>query len=156
MEELFKRAGENYSPQKGEGDWESIAKRIADKASSPTVTRPTSNSRNKKIIALFLSLFMLTVGSFIIESTTTTSSTLTKQNEARKRANYSSGKLEIRNNNVGIQKEDAAVAFSSVEKSKDKDRMKTIGYSRHTVSEETTVGNAFKTYFKNKDQHLNK
>ncbi|MEO6639518.1 MAG: outer membrane beta-barrel protein [Ginsengibacter sp.] len=67
MDELFQRAADNYPLKNGEGDWESVAKRIADKPGpSATLTAPKNNS-TKKITALFLLLFIGGISWFVFQ-----------------------------------------------------------------------------------------
>jgi hypothetical protein len=155
MEELFKRAGENYSPQKGKGDWESIAKRIADKSTSPTAIEPAGNSRNRKIITLFLSLFILSALLFIIINTTSTSTSSSKQNKGQKISNNTPHKLKIKNNNRNFQKADVSNDFASRKKSGNKDRMKITGSSNRALSKLTAVIAPVAHYSTNNRQDLN-
>ncbi|MEO8110195.1 MAG: outer membrane beta-barrel protein [Ginsengibacter sp.] len=67
MDELFQRAAENYPLKKGEGDWESIAKRIADKSDPPAIIAPSKSIGRKKIIPLFLLLFIGSVSWFTFQ-----------------------------------------------------------------------------------------
>ncbi len=67
MDELFQRAAENYPLKKGEGDWESIAKRIADKSDRPVIVAASKSNGRKKITALFLLLFIGAVSWYIIQ-----------------------------------------------------------------------------------------
>ncbi|MEP6677622.1 MAG: outer membrane beta-barrel protein [Ferruginibacter sp.] len=67
MDELFQRAAENYPLKKGEGDWESIAKRIADKSNPPTTVAVSKSNGRKKITALLLLLFIGVVSWFIFQ-----------------------------------------------------------------------------------------
>ncbi len=57
MDDLFKRAAENYPLQPGNGDWESIAKRISEKSSAEAIA--PKNKRSKKFI--FGSILLLTL-----------------------------------------------------------------------------------------------
>ena len=67
MDELFQRAAENYSLKKSGGDWESIAKRIADKSDPPTTVAASKSTGRKKITALLLLLFIGAVSWFIFQ-----------------------------------------------------------------------------------------
>ncbi len=62
MDDLFKRAAENYPLKTGEGDWETIASRLK---SVPDNTRPITTFKkniNKKLLGLMLFFLTLTVG----------------------------------------------------------------------------------------------
>ncbi len=67
MDELFQRAAENYPLKKGDGDWESIAKRIADRSDPPAIVAASKSNGRKKITALFLLLFVGAVSWFLFQ-----------------------------------------------------------------------------------------
>ncbi len=69
MDELFQRAAENYPLQKGEGNWESIAKKITDKSEPAIVVNPLQNNFAKKLIALSLLLFICAISWFVFHNT---------------------------------------------------------------------------------------
>ena len=54
MNDLFKRAAEDYPLQAGSGDWESIAKKIADKSDEDVVPviKNNNNKNNNKAFEL--------------------------------------------------------------------------------------------------------
>lgn len=62
MDDLFKRAAENYPLQAGNGDWESIAKRITEKSLPAEVVVPSKNKRSKKFIVGSILLLALLGG----------------------------------------------------------------------------------------------
>lgn len=67
MDELFQKAGEYYSPQKGDGDWESIVRRIASKSDRPKVAAP-KNKRTKIVLILTLLLIGLSIGGYMFKN----------------------------------------------------------------------------------------
>ncbi len=68
MDELFQRAAENYPLEKGRGDWESIAKRIADKTEPSAVLAASNNNSTKKITAFLLLFFIAATSWFIFQN----------------------------------------------------------------------------------------
>ena len=62
MDDLFQRAAENYPLKNEKGDWESIAKRIAVKDNPKEPVATVKSKKNKKLIVLFLILFISLAG----------------------------------------------------------------------------------------------
>lgn len=151
MEDLFKRAGENYSPQKGKGDWESIARQLADKAGSPTIVEPVRNNRNKKIISFFLILIIVSLGLFIMKNPTTEKPSLANQNELIKREKNTPDNTETKINNRGMNKNDGATDILVAKTRGNKYGIKTVSPSGNTSSEETTVFNPASDFISNKE-----
>ncbi|MEO7802382.1 MAG: hypothetical protein ABIR81_10295 [Ginsengibacter sp.] len=67
MDELFQKAGEYYSPQKGAGDWESIAKRLASKSDSSPFAAP-AGKRKKILLTVTLLLTGLFIGGYLFKN----------------------------------------------------------------------------------------
>ena len=66
MDDLFQRAAENYPLQSGKGDWESIAKRIADESKPEENTIVSKIKKDKKFIGLLLLLLMLSTAGWLM------------------------------------------------------------------------------------------
>ncbi len=61
MDDLFKRAGENYPLRKGKGNWEYISKRLVNNSEKTNVL-PPEKKKSKKVIFLMLLVFFLSGG----------------------------------------------------------------------------------------------
>ncbi len=66
MDDLFQRAAENYPLQSGKGDWESIAKRMADEPKEAETAPASKSIKNKKFIALLLILLILSTAGWLM------------------------------------------------------------------------------------------
>ncbi len=80
MDELFQRAAENYPLNKGKGDWENVAQRIADKPGEPVMPAVSKNNTIKKITALCLLLCIGTISWFIFQNNKQKISTVHSEN----------------------------------------------------------------------------
>ena len=75
MDDLFQRAAENYPLRVDNGDWESIARKMADApAPSNVIVAPPKKGNRKKII-LALLLFIVSFGWYIFSKDRQTQST---------------------------------------------------------------------------------
>ncbi|MDB5279074.1 MAG: porin family protein [Ferruginibacter sp.] len=71
MDDLFKRAAENYPLKTGDGDWESIALRIKPELTTPQAAVPSKKSIGKELLTLILVLFTLPVSDALLQQPTT-------------------------------------------------------------------------------------
>ncbi|MEP7108376.1 MAG: outer membrane beta-barrel protein [Ferruginibacter sp.] len=69
MDELFRRAAENYPLQPGKDDWQSIAERIAAEDDPNTVIKVKTNMYGK-VTTIFLFLLAVTIGWFLFRKIT--------------------------------------------------------------------------------------
>ena len=95
MDDLFQRAAENYPLKVDNGDWESVARKIADAPAPSNVIIAPAKKRNKKIIILALLLFILSFGWYIFQRPP---NTINRQNsnEVTKNKDKPAGKQKIK------------------------------------------------------------
>lgn len=148
MEDLFKSAGENYSPQKGIGDWESILKQISDK---PSAIKPIRYNRNWEFIVYFLLILNISVDLFMLTNTTIEKSYLANHNALSIQANNTPRKAEIKNNYADIPMDYAALDYFSAKNKVDKKRIKKQAFSVNGLTNIASINRAT-LYFKNNNQ----
>lgn len=151
MEDLFKRAGENYSPQKGKGDWETIAKRIAGKQAALSIKKPSAKRSNKKITVFLMLLLSTVVDLFVIMIPTSDSLLLHKGNEIASSANNTSDRAEIKKTSADIQYRDKALGLIVFKKNNDKYKVKRLINQGNVHLKEKIIEKTFSN-FKNSHQ----
>ncbi|MEP6928238.1 MAG: hypothetical protein ABI834_11400 [Ginsengibacter sp.] len=104
MDELFQRAAENYPLRVDNGDWESIAQKIADTSNASIAVAPAGKG-NKKVIALAALLFLF-LGLYIFQKFATNTTHENNSNEIAKGVNNASVKAGIKNNTLDIHSEE--------------------------------------------------
>jgi cytoskeletal protein RodZ len=104
MDDLFQRAAENYPLRVDNGDWESIAIKIADAPTPSNVIIAPAKKGNKRIIVLALLLFIVSFGWYIFQRP---SHRINRRNnnELTKNKDNTPGKSEIKTDYPGAKNE---------------------------------------------------